>query len=134
MSDGSPSAFCTPGCGDITGQSLPDQHGHYLTEDLDTTIVGDTDTLLLRHHVFEDTLNNWLADAIRVETDEVVADSRVDPWAGVDISMSNGFRFGNAVLKNGNITLRDLYTWFPAETPDIPQQHLTTPFHPGEGA
>jgi 2',3'-cyclic-nucleotide 2'-phosphodiesterase (5'-nucleotidase family) len=108
-----PGAFCTPGCGDITGQSLPDQRGHYLTEDLDTTIVGDTDTLLLRHHVLEDTLNNWLADAIRVETDEVVADSSVDPWAGVDISMSNGFRFGNAVLKNGNITLRDLYTWFP---------------------
>lgn len=27
--------------------------------------------------------------------------------------MSNGFRFGNAVLPGHAITLRDLYTWFP---------------------
>jgi len=101
-----PGAFCNPGCG------APGERGHYLTEDLDT-IVGDTDTLLLRHHVLEDTLNNWLADAIRVETNELVANSGVDPWAGVDISMSNGFRFGNAVLPDSDITLRDLYTWFP---------------------
>ena len=102
-----PGAFCNPGCG------APGERGHYLTEDLDTTVVGETDTLLLRHHVLEDTLNNWLADAIRVETNAVVASSGVDPWGGVDISMSNGFRFGNAVLPNTHITLRDLYTWFP---------------------
>ena len=101
-----PGAFCNPGCG------APGERGHYLTEDLDT-IVGTTDTLLLRHHVLEDTLNNWLADAIRDETDKVVFDSGNDPWNSVDISMSNGFRFGNAVLPDGDITLRDLYTWFP---------------------
>jgi hypothetical protein len=83
-----------------------------LTESLDT-VVGHTDTLLLRHHVLEDTLNNFLADAIRVQTDKVVSDSGTDPWDGVDISMSNGFRFGNAVLPKADITLRDLYTWFP---------------------
>ncbi|MBW1819328.1 MAG: 5'-nucleotidase C-terminal domain-containing protein [Deltaproteobacteria bacterium] len=101
-----PGAFCNPGCG------ASGERGHYLVDDLDTP-VGQTDTLLLRHHVLEDTLNNWLADAIRIETNEVVANSGVDPWAGVDISMSNGFRFGNAVLPNSDITLRDLYTWFP---------------------
>lgn len=99
-----PGAFCTPGCG------APGERGHYLVDDLDT-VVGSTDTLLLRHHVLEDTLNNWLADAIREETDLVVSGSAI--WGGVDISMSNGFRFGNAVLPNSDITLRDLYTWFP---------------------
>ncbi|MDH5469379.1 MAG: 5'-nucleotidase C-terminal domain-containing protein [Gammaproteobacteria bacterium] len=101
-----PGAYCTPGCG------APGERGHYLTDSLDM-VVGETDTLLLRHHVLEDTLNNWLADAIRTETDEVVFNAGNDPWNGVDISMSNGFRFGNAVLPGGDITLRDLYTWFP---------------------
>jgi len=99
-----PGAFCNPGCGAYG------ERGHYLVDDLDT-VVGETDTLLLRHHVLEDTLNNWLADAIREETDAVIA--RTGPWSGVDISMSNGFRFGNAVLPDSAITLRDLYTWFP---------------------
>jgi sulfur-oxidizing protein SoxB len=100
-----PGAFCNPGCGDTSGDDVVNQRGHYLTEDLDT-VVGHTDTLLLRHNVLEDTLNNWLADAIRAETDMVFP-------GGVDISMSNGFRFGNAVLPGSAITLRDLYTWFP---------------------
>jgi sulfur-oxidizing protein SoxB len=102
-----PGAFCNPGCGDTSGNTVAEQRGHYLTEDLDT-VVGYTgeDTVLLRHHVLEDTLNNWLADAIRSETDMVFP-------GGVDISMSNGFRFGNAVLPESPITLRDLYTWFP---------------------
>ncbi len=99
-----PGAFCNPGCGGYG------ERGHYLVDDLDT-VVGATDTLLLRHHVLEDTLNNWLADAIRDETDAVIAVT--GPWDGVDISMSNGFRFGNAVLPVSVITLRDLYTWFP---------------------
>ena len=101
-----PGAFCTPECG------APGERGLQLTESLDT-VVGHTDTLLLRHHVLEDTLNNFLADAVRVQTDKVVSDGDGDPWDGVDISMSNGFRFGNAVLPNTDITLRDLYTWFP---------------------
>ena len=92
-----PGGFCTPpspaNCGDT------DTRGLQLVDSLDTE-VGTTDTLLLRHHVLEDTLNNFIADAIRTVTD-------------TDISMANGFRFGNAVLPGDQITLRDLYTWFP---------------------
>jgi sulfur-oxidizing protein SoxB len=109
---GNPPAF-PPGapsikdnCGD------PATHGLQLTESLDT-VVGHTDTLLLRHHVLEDTLNNFIADAIRDVTNNVVASAGITGWNGVDISMANGFRFGNAVLPNHDITLRDLYTWFP---------------------
>ena len=102
-----PGAFCPMGdCG------AEGTRGHQLVDDLDT-VVGSTDTLLLRHHVLEDTLNNFLADAIRAETHNVVKDATNDPWPGVDISMSNGFRFGNAVLPGSDITLRDLYSWFP---------------------
>jgi 2',3'-cyclic-nucleotide 2'-phosphodiesterase (5'-nucleotidase family) len=101
-----PGAFCDPGCGQAG------ERGHQLIEPLDT-VVGYTDTLLLRHNVLEDTLNNFLADAIREQTHKVVAADVSDPWDGVDISMSNGFRFGNAVLPGKAITLRDLYTWFP---------------------
>jgi sulfur-oxidizing protein SoxB len=93
-------------CGDTT------QRGIQLTESLDK-VVGKTDTLLLRHHVLEDTLNNFIADAIRSVTDDVVASAGMNGWSGVDISMANGFRFGNAVLPDHDITLRDLYTWFP---------------------
>ncbi len=92
-----PGGFCSPGCGDTT------QRGLQLVEGLDT-VVGSTDTLLLRHHVLEDTLNNFIADAILDVTNTVIP---------VDISMANGFRFGNAVLPGADITLRDLYTWFP---------------------
>lgn len=92
-----PGGFCSPGCGDTTKRGLQ------LVDGLDT-VVGNTDTLLLRHHVLEDTLNNFIADALREVTNTVTP---------VDIAMSNGFRFGNAVLPGGDITLRDLYTWFP---------------------
>jgi sulfur-oxidizing protein SoxB len=110
-----PGGYCTPpdslnpandDCGDTT------KRGIQLTEGLDT-VVGETDTLLLRHHVLEDTLNNFIADAIRDVTNNVVASAGIAGWNGVDISMANGFRFGNAVLPGHNITLRDLYTWFP---------------------
>ena len=91
----------------------PSVRGLQLVDDLDT-IVGYTDTLLLRHHVLEDTLNNFLADAILNVTDNVADVRNVPGWEnGVDISMANGFRFGNAVLPDSPITLRDLYTWFP---------------------
>ena len=91
----------------------PAVKGLQLVDDLDT-IVGYTDTLLLRHHVLEDTLNNFLADAIRAVADSVADVRNVPGWEnGVDISMANGFRFGNAVLPGSAITLRDLYTWFP---------------------
>lgn len=107
-----PGGFCTPpspptGCGNT------DVRGLQLIDDLET-VVGYTDTLLLRHHVLEDTLNNFIADGIREITDPVAAASGVSGWeGGVDISMANGFRFGNAVLAGDPITLRDLYTWFP---------------------
>jgi len=102
-----PGGFCPANnCGNIT------QRGLQLVDGLDT-VVGYTDTLLLRHHVLEDTLNNFLADAILAVTGEIVAKDQPSGWSGVDISMSNGFRFGNAVLAGDPITLRDLYTWFP---------------------
>ena len=110
-----PGGFCPANnCGDIT------QRGLQLVDGLDT-VVGSTDTTLLRHHVLEDTLNNFLADAILAVTSDIVAKDQPSGWGGVDISMSNGFRFGNAVLppeegnpdRDGSITLRDLYTWFP---------------------
>lgn len=87
--------------------------GLQLTDDLDT-VVGYTDTLLLRHTVLEDTLNNFIADGILAVSDSVADVRGVPGWEnGVDISMANGFRFGNAVLAGSAITLRDLYTWFP---------------------
>jgi len=96
-----PAGFCNfappAACGNANARGLQ------LVDGLDT-VVGKTDTLLLRHHVLEDTLNNFIADAIWEVTNAVTP---------VDISMANGFRFGNAVLPGGDITLRDLYTWFP---------------------
>ena len=95
------------------GFAAPTLKGLQLVDDLDT-IVGYTDTLLLRHHVLEDTLNNFIADAILAVSDGVADVRNVPGWEnGVDISMANGFRFGNAVLAGDAITLRDLYTWFP---------------------
>jgi 2',3'-cyclic-nucleotide 2'-phosphodiesterase (5'-nucleotidase family) len=91
----------------------PNAKGLQLVDGLDT-VVGYTDTLLLRHQVLEDTLNNFIADGIREVTSPVVETSGILGWEnGVDISMANGFRFGNAVLPGQAITLRDLYTWFP---------------------
>jgi sulfur-oxidizing protein SoxB len=91
----------------------PAVKGLQLVDDLDT-VVGSTDTLLLRHHVLEDTLNNFIADAILAVSDSVADVRNVPGWGnGVDISMANGFRFGNAVLPGQAITIRDLYTWFP---------------------
>ena len=95
------------------GFASPTLKGLQLLDDLDT-IVGYTDTLLLRHRVLEDTLNNFIADGILAVSDGVADVRNVPGWSnGVDISMANGFRFGNAVLPGSAITLRDLYTWFP---------------------
>ncbi|MBE9567855.1 MAG: 5'-nucleotidase C-terminal domain-containing protein, partial [Proteobacteria bacterium] len=95
------------------GFAAPTLKGLQLVDGLDT-VVGHTDTLLLRHHVLEDTLNNFIADAILNVSDNVADVRNVPGWEnGVDVSMANGFRFGNAVLAGSDITLRDLYTWFP---------------------
>ena len=95
------------------GFTNPAIKGLQLVDGLDT-IVGYTDTLLLRHHVLEDTLNNFIADGILAVSNTVADVTAVPGWEnGVDVSMANGFRFGNAVLPGDPITLRDLYTWFP---------------------
>ena len=104
-----PGGFCPLNdCGNVSMRGLR------LTEDLDT-VVGETgvDTVLLRHHVLEDVLNNFIADAIYNVTNSAVMSAGIDGWPQVDLSMTNGFRFGNAVLPESSITLRDLYTWFP---------------------
>ena len=104
-----PGGFCPANnCGNVSVRGLR------LTESLETP-VGETaaDTVLLRQHVLEDVLNNFIADAIYTVTNEVVAAGNDQGWSGVDLSMTNGFRFGNAVLPESTITLRDLYTWFP---------------------
>ena len=81
---------CRPGfarprdCGDT------DKRGLQLVESLDT-VVGKTDVLLERHDVLEGVLNNFLADALL----DVTRNS-----ADVDISMTNGFRFGTPVLSS----------------------------------
>lgn len=109
----------------------PTLRGLQLVDDLDS-IVGHTDVLLHRAHVLEDTVNNFIADAIREVTDPIVANDPVvanlTQWPGVDISMTVGFRFGNTILSTaevgpgqtfidgrtpGDITLRDLYSLFP---------------------
>ena len=108
-----PGGYCLPGglppgtpisakCGDITTKGLQ------LTDSLDT-VVGHTDVLLHRHDVLEDVWNNFIADAIRDVTGSVTT---------VDISMTNGFRFGIDMLSTdeggtGDILLRDLYSHFP---------------------
>ncbi len=104
---GTPSSIPPP-CGDISTRGLR------LTESLDTS-VGSTgvNTVLLRHHALEDVLNNFIADAIYTVTNEAVEAAGIEGWPHVDLSMTNGFRFGNAVLPESPITLRDLYTWFP---------------------
>ncbi len=102
-----PHSFMPGGFGNDTNA-----RGLRLVDGLDTE-VGETDTLLLRHHVLEDTLNNFIADGILAVTDSIAASSGIPGWNGVDLSMANGFRFGNAVLPGDAITLRDLYTWFP---------------------
>ncbi len=110
-----PGGYC-PGndCGDITTRGLQ------LTESLDT-VVGHTDVVLHRDNVLEDEINNFIADAIFNISNTVVP-------TGVDLSMTNGFRFGNPILSAdvvapgqtfsdgrapGDITLRDLFTLFP---------------------
>lgn len=104
-----PGGFCAPGavpdqttldakCGDTTTRGLQ------LTESLDT-VVGFTDVELHRDNVLEDEINNFIADAVFSTTNTIMG-------GGVDLSMTNGFRFGNPILP-GAITLGDLYTQFP---------------------
>ncbi len=110
-----PGGYCPANdCGDITTR------GVQLTESLDT-VVGYTEVMLHRDNVLEDEINNFIADAMFNVSNTVVP-------GGVDLSMTNGFRFGNAILsanevgpdqtfsdgrQAGEITLRDLFALFP---------------------
>ncbi len=110
-----PGGYCPANdCGDTTTRGLQ------LTESLDT-VVGYTETVLHRDNVLEDEINNFIADAIFTISNQVVP-------TGVDLSMTNGFRFGTAILspdvvspdqtyndgrQPGEITLRDLFALFP---------------------
>ena len=117
-----PIGFCPMNiCGDVRTR------GHQLVDPLDT-VVGTTDVLLHRHGALEGVMNNFIADAIWTVLNDVVSSSMVNGWSGVDISMTNGFRFDTPVLpadmvepgaefydgrNPGEITLRDLYAFFP---------------------
>jgi len=110
-----PGGYCPANnCGDTTVRGLQ------LTESLDT-VVGYTEVVLNRDNVLEDEINNFIADAIYSVSNQVVP-------SGVDLSMTNGFRFGTAILspgvvapgqtfndgrQPGEITLRDLFALFP---------------------
>ncbi len=110
-----PGGFC-PGnhCGDTTTRGLQ------LVDSLDT-VVGHTEVTLNRDNVLEDEVNNFIADAFYHTSNAIVP-------TGVDLSMTNGFRFGDPILsaadtpvgavfpdgrQPGDITLRDLYVLFP---------------------
>jgi hypothetical protein len=64
--------------------------------------------MLHRAHVLEDIVNNFIADAIRKVTDPIVASDPLvaskTTWAGVDISMTNGFRFGPVILSAAEVS------------------------------
>ncbi len=110
-----PGGYCPANnCGDISSRGLQ------LTESLDT-VVGYTEIMLNRDNALEDGINNFIADAMFNISNTVVP-------GGVDLSMTNGFRFGNTILsankvspgqsfndgrRAGEITLRDLFSLFP---------------------
>lgn len=110
-----PGGYCPANnCGDISSRGLQ------LTESLNT-VVGHTDVMLNRDNALEDGINNFIADAMFNVSNTVVP-------GGVDLSMTNGFRFGDTILSanevspgqtfndgrsTGDITLRDLYALFP---------------------
>jgi hypothetical protein len=93
------------------------------------TVVGNTDTLLHRHHSIEGVMNNFLADAVRETMLGIVQTAPGRTWGNLDVlSMTNGFRFDTVVLPAdmvpegatfqdgrapGDITLRDIYAYFP---------------------
>ncbi|WP_049894293.1 bifunctional metallophosphatase/5'-nucleotidase [Salinarchaeum sp. Harcht-Bsk1] len=73
-----------------------------LDQPLDT-VVGETDTPLYRQSFLESAWNTLFNDALRAHFD-------------ADLAVSHGFRYGTAIPP-GEITLGDLYTFFPMATP-----------------
>jgi 2',3'-cyclic-nucleotide 2'-phosphodiesterase (5'-nucleotidase family) len=66
-------------------------------------VVGRTETPLYRQAFLESAWNTLLNDALRAHFD-------------ADLAVSHGFRYGTA-LPPGEITLEELYTFFPMATP-----------------
>lgn len=62
-------------------------------------VLGETDATLARYAVVETSLDAMLTDALREE-------------AGVEIALSNGFRFASPSLV-GPLREKDLWTWYP---------------------
>lgn len=107
-----PAAFCTPASPCIPGADGAVHKGHRLVDPLDT-VVGTTEVALHRHHSVEGVMNNFIADAVRETLQGVIGGTAERNWANLDvIAMTNGFRFDTVVLP-GEITLRDLYAYFP---------------------
>lgn len=86
-------------------QSLVDTEKAPYQEHLET-IVGYTNTPIYRYLTVENPMDNMITDAARWKT-------------GVDISISNGFRFGNPIVpKNGKpapITRANLWNLLPVD-------------------
>lgn len=123
-----PAAYCSP-----SSPCAPDSEGIVhkglrLVDPLET-VVGNTDTLLHRHHSIEGVMNNFFADAVRETMQGIVNTAPGRDWGALDVlSMTNGFRFDTVVLpadmvpvsatfsdgrNPGDITLRDIYAYFP---------------------
>lgn len=125
-----PAAYCSPSSPCIPNANGEVEKGLRLVDSLDT-VVGTTDTLLSRHHAIEGVMNNFFADAIRsiVEDEGLASSVPGRNWANLDVlSMTNGFRFDTVILPAsmvpagatfsdgrapGEITLRDIYSYFP---------------------
>lgn len=107
-----PAAYCSLVSPCRPGADGAVHKGHRLVDPLDT-VVGRTEVTLHRHHSIEGVMNNFIADAVRETMQDVVASTPGRDWSNLDvISMTNGFRF-DTVVHPGEITLRDLYSYFP---------------------
>ena len=109
-----PAAYCSLASPCRPGADGAVHKGHRLMDPLDT-VVGQTEVTLHRHHSIEGVMNNFIADAVRETMKDIVlsASGGTRDWSNLDvISMTNGFRF-DTVVHPGEITLRDLYSYFP---------------------
>jgi 2',3'-cyclic-nucleotide 2'-phosphodiesterase (5'-nucleotidase family) len=123
-----PAAYCSPVSPCAPGPDGVVHKGLRLVDPLET-VVGNTDILLHRHHSIEGVMNNFLADAVRETMQGIVQTAPGRTWGNLDVlSMTNGFRFDTVVLPAdmvpegatfqdgrdpGDITLRDIYAYFP---------------------
>lgn len=109
-----PAAYCSPVSPCRQGADGAVHKGHRLVDPLDS-VVGQTEVTLHRHHSIEGVMNNFIADAMRevMQGSVLAASNGSRDWSNLDvIAMTNGFRF-DTVVHPGDITLRDLYAYFP---------------------